>query len=127
MQINSSFVISNNYFFGRIKGKTFAFNNCIFVITLSFGHVIQTQYHVLRWNRNRCTICRVQDIVSSEHQHLSFQNCSISKWNVNRHLVTVEIGVECSTHQWVQLNRFSFNQLWLECLDTQSVKGWGPV
>jgi hypothetical protein len=50
----------------------------------------------------------------SQHQHLSFQNRSISQWNVHRHLVTVEVSVEGSTHQRMQLNCFSFDQLWLE-------------
>src|SRR5690606_5183486 len=42
-------------------------------------------------------------------------------------LVTVKVGVEGSTHQWVQLNGFSFDQLWLKSLNTQTVKRWSPV
>ena len=41
---------------------------------------------------------------------------------MNSHLVTVEVGVECRTCQRVQLNSFTFDQLWLECLNTQTVQ-----
>ena len=43
------------------------------------------------------------------------------------HLVAVEVGVESFTSQWVQLNSLTFNQLWLECLDTKTVQGWCTV
>src|SRR5665213_440406 len=60
--------------------------------------------------------------MSSQHQHLRFENCGISKWNVHRHLVTVEIGVERCTHKRMKLNCFSFDEFWLESLNTQSVQ-----
>ena len=43
------------------------------------------------------------------------------------HLVTVEVSVVCRTHQWVQLNRFTFNQYRFKRLDTQTVKCWRTV
>src|ERR1041385_2889132 len=49
------------------------------------------------------------------------------KRNVNGHLVTVEVSVEGSTYKRMQLDCFSFNQLWLECLDTKSVQGRSTV
>ena len=39
------------------------------------------------------------------------------------HLVTVEVSVKCSTHEWVQVDCLAFNEHWLECLDTKTVQG----
>jgi hypothetical protein len=36
-------------------------------------------------------------VVRRKHQHLSFQNGSIAQWQVNGHLVTIEVGVETGT------------------------------
>jgi hypothetical protein len=46
---------------------------------------------------------------------------------VNSHLVTVEVSVKRCTYEWVNLNSLTFNQLWLERLDTQAVKSWCAV
>ena len=46
---------------------------------------------------------------------------------MNGHLVAVEVGIECSTCQWVELNSLAFDHLWLECLDTETVKCWSTV
>ena len=62
-----------------------------------------------------------------KHQHLSFQNSFIAQWQVYSHLVTIEVGIERSTCQWMQLNSFTFNHLRLECLDTQTVQSRSTV
>ena len=41
---------------------------------------------------------------------------------MNRHLVTIEIGIECGTYQWMKLNCFTFYQNRFKCLDTKTVK-----
>ena len=41
---------------------------------------------------------------------------------MNRHLVTVKVGVECRANEWVQLDGFAFNQDRLKRLDTQAVQ-----
>ena len=41
---------------------------------------------------------------------------------MNSHLVTVEVGVERSTHEGVQLNGLTLNELRLERLDSETVK-----
>src|SRR5690606_22319732 len=46
---------------------------------------------------------------------------------VHRHLVTIEVGVEGSAHERVQLNRLTLNELRLERLDAQTVKRGCPV
>ena len=38
------------------------------------------------------------------------------------HLIAVEVCVECSTYERVNLNGLTFNQLWLERLNTKAVK-----
>ena len=58
------------------------------------------------------------DIIKRARFELRFQG----QRHVNRHLVTVEVSVKRRTHQWVQLNRFTFDQYRLERLDTQTVK-----
>ena len=62
-----------------------------------------------------------------KHQHLSFKYGSVSERQVNSHLVTVEVGVECRTDERVKLNCLSFDKLRLESLDTQSVKSGSTV
>src|SRR5690606_39625815 len=46
---------------------------------------------------------------------------------MHRHLVTIEVGVERRTNQWVQLNGFTFNKFWLEGLNRKSVQRRGTV
>ena len=43
------------------------------------------------------------------------------------HLIAVEIGVKSGTYQWVQLDRFAFDENRLECLNAKTVKRWGAV
>ena len=62
-----------------------------------------------------------------KHQHLCFKDCLIAQWQVNRHLVTIEVGVERCTCQWVELNSLTLDKLRLECLDRQTVKCRGTV
>ena len=49
--------------------------------------------------------------------------CLDGKWNVNRHLVTVEVRVVSSTNERVNANRRSLNENRLECLNRKTVKG----
>jgi hypothetical protein len=46
---------------------------------------------------------------------------------VNGHLVTVEVSVECCTNEWVNLKGFTFNQDWLERLNSETVQCWSTV
>ena len=117
MNIYLTFVISDQSFFRTIECQTFTLG------TFSqLSNVIQTENHILCRHSNRGTIGRIQNIVSLKHQHLSFQNSFITQRQVNRHLVTVEVGVERCTCQRVQLDSLTFNHVRLECLDTQTVQ-----
>ena len=44
-----------------------------------------------------------------------------------RHLVAVEVGVECGADQRVNLDGLAFDQHRLECLNTETVKRWRAV
>ena len=49
---------------------------------------------------------------------LRFKYGSVTQWYVNRHLVTVKVGVESCTNQWMQLDGFTLDQFWLKGLNT---------
>ena len=117
MDIHLAFVVGNQGFFRTIEGQAFTLGTLT-----ELSDVVQTKNHILCRHSDRRTIGRVQNIVSLEHQHLSFQYCFITQWQVNRHLVTVEVGVERSTCQRVQLDSLTFNHVRLECLDTETVQ-----
>ena len=86
------------------------------------GHIVETEYDVLRRNDNRLTMRRRKDIVRRHHQYARFDLSFERERYVNGHLVTVEVGIEGGTNQRMQLNRFTFDKLWLERLDTKSVE-----
>ncbi|CRH69704.1 Uncharacterised protein [Chlamydia trachomatis] len=84
--------------------------------------VVQAQNHILRWHGNSVTICWLQDIVGCHHQAASFCLSFGGKWQMHCHLVTIEVSVECGASKWWKVNCFTFNQNWLKCLNTQTVK-----
>src|SRR5690606_4400312 len=91
------------------------------------GHVVQTQNHVLRRHDERLAVGGRENVVGGHHQRARFQLGLEGQRNVNGHLVTVEVGVVRSTHQRVQLDRLTFDQNRLECLDTQTVQSRSAV
>ena len=62
-----------------------------------------------------------------KHQNLCLENSLIAQRKVNSHLVTIEVSIEGSTCQWVQLNSLTFDHLRLESLDTKTVKSRSTV
>ena len=46
----------------------------------------------------------------AEHKELSLEDRSISEWKVNRHLVTVEVGIERRTYERMELERAALNE-----------------
>ena len=115
-------LISTGHFIQIRQEHTFAFGVDAFT-----GHPVQTQYHVLRRNDDWLTVSRRQYVVGCHHQRAGFQLRFDSQRYVYRHLVTVEVSVISRTHQWVQLNRFTFDQLRFERLNTQTVQCWCTV
>ena len=68
------------------------------------------------------TVGRFQEVIHRAHQFAGFGLRIIREWQVNRHLVTVVVGVETARDEWMQLDRFAFDEHRLEGLDTESVK-----
>ena len=117
MNIHFTFIISNQSLFRTVESQAFTFSPFS-----QLGNIIQTKYHILCRHSNRSTISRIQNVMSLKHQHLCFQNRIITQRQVNRHLVTIEVGIERCTSQRVQLNSFTFNHMRLESLNTQTVQ-----
>ena len=86
------------------------------------GHIVQTQYNVLRRNDDWFAVRRRQNVVGRHHQRTRFQLGFQRQRYVNSHLVTIEVGVIGRTHQRVQLDRFTFDQNRFKRLDTQTVQ-----
>ena len=84
--------------------------------------VVETQHDVLRRHDDRLAVRGMQDVVRRHHQDAGFQLRFERQRNVDGHLVAVEIGVEGSADQRVKLDRFTFDQLWLERLDAETVQ-----
>ena len=127
VQVELTFLVRNAYLFWGVTGHALALHRLILGALADFGHVVQAQNHVLRRYRNRCSVRWVKDVVRCQHEQLRFQDGRASEWQVNRHLVTVKVSVECCTCERVQLNGLAFDQLGLERLDTQTVQRWCTV
>ncbi len=84
--------------------------------------VVQAENHVLRRNDDRCTVCRVQDVVRRHHKDAGFELGFQRQRHVNGHLVTVEVGVEGRADERVQLDSLAFDQDRFEGLDAQAVQ-----
>ena len=122
MQFGNAIVVGTANFIDVGKYHALAF-----LVFQCAGHVVQTQHDVLRRHDNRLAVGWRQNIVGRHHQGAGFELCFQRQRHVYRHLVTVEVGVECRTHQRMQLNRFTFNQHRFKRLDTQTVKRWCAV
>ena len=109
-------------FFGAVECEALAHSTLT-----KLGDVIQTKNHILRRHGDRLTVGRIEDVVRHEHQHLSLNDSLVAQWQVNCHLVAIEVGIKWSTCQWVQLDCLTLNEFWLESLDTESVQCWGTV
>ena len=84
--------------------------------------VVATQNHILRWNCNNTTIGWLQQVVWREQHEAALCLCFLSKWQMGSHLVTIEVGVESHTCQWMQADSLTFYKDWLEGLDTKSMQ-----
>ena len=122
MQRGQAGAINTLSFFRASQHHAFAFG-----VNTVTGHVVQTQYNVLRRNDDWFAVRRGQDVVGRHHQRTRFQLGFQRQRYVNSHLVTIEVGVVCRTNQRVQLDGFTFDQNRFECLNTQTVQGWRTV
>ena len=90
---------------------------------LERGQVVQADDHVLGGHGHRATVGRLQDVVRREHQDAGLGLRLGRQRQVHGHLVTVEVGVERGTHERVQLDGLTLDELRLEGLDAQAVQG----
>ncbi len=86
------------------------------------SQIIDTKYHILRRNRNRSSVGRLQQVIRRQQKETAFRLGFHGQRQMHRHLVAVKVGIISSTYQRMQLNRFTFYQNRLECLNSQSVK-----
>ena len=122
VHIGATFIMGNNHLFRRIERHAFALHRVLRRALTRLCDIVQTQNHVLRRQRDRCSVRGVQDVVRSQHQNLSFQYSCIAQRHVNSHLVAVEVSVECRTYKRVQTDCLTFDKFRLEGLDTQTVQ-----
>ena len=57
-----------------------------------------------------------------EHKDLGLKHCSVSEREVYSHLVTIEVGVESRTYEWVETYSLTFHEFRLERLNTKAVQ-----
>ena len=91
------------------------------------GEVVATKYDVLRNREHWCTIGWLQEVLAGSHEFLSLSLSFGREWKVNRHLVTIVVGVEAVCDEWMKLDSFTVDQTWLEGLDRETVEGWSTV
>ena len=122
MEVAATFIVGNDGFFGTIEFQTLTLGTFT-----DFGDIVESEHHILRRHGDRSTIGRIENIVALKHQNLCFKDSLVAQGKVNSHLVTVEVGVERCTSQWVQLNGFTLDEFRLEGLNTQTVQCWSTV
>ena len=96
---------------------------CALVIFTNGGQVVAAQDHILRRHGNRCAVRGLQQVAGSQHQHLGLTAGILAQRQMDCHLVTVEVGVECGTCQRVQLDGTALHQHRVESLNAQTVQG----
>src|SRR3989344_5279012 len=94
---------------------------------VNIGDVINTKHNVLCCTCCRLPICRLEQIVRRQHNFIRFMARLGRQRYVYCHLVTVEVSVERRSYHWMDLNSLTFNQHWLECLDTKAMQGRSTV
>ena len=78
--------------------------------------------HVLSRCDKRTTVGRAEHVVCRQHEDTRLGLCFGGQGQVNRHLVTVEVGVERGADQRVQLNCLALDQHRLEGLNAETVE-----
>src|SRR5579859_2465422 len=89
--------------------------------------VVQAQDDVLGRHDDRLAVGGRQDVVGRHHQHAGFELGFQRQRHVDRHLVTVEVGVEGGADERMQLDGLTLDQHRFEGLDAQAVQGRGAV
>ena len=91
------------------------------------GEVVDAKHHVLGRRCDRTTRRRRQDVVRGQHENAGLGLCFCRERQVHGHLVAVEVGVERSTDERMNLDCLAFDELRFEGLDTKTVQCWCAV
>src|ERR1700730_8038007 len=69
----------------------------------------------------------MKNVVGRHHQYPRLELRLDRERDVYRHLVAVEIGIECSANERMQLDGLTFDQFWFKSLDAETVERRRPV
>ena len=122
MQGDATLVVGDLSLFGAVEFQTLTLG-----ALAELGDVVEPEHHVLRRHGDRRAVGGVEDIVRSEHQHLSLEDSLVAQGKMHGHLVAVEVGIECRTCQRVELDGLALDHLGLEGLDAEAVQCRGAV
>ncbi|GBD36949.1 hypothetical protein HRbin36_02078 [bacterium HR36] len=86
------------------------------------GQVVAPHNDVLAGANDRVTVGRAENVVGGHHQHHGFHLGLDGKRQVNRHLVTVEVGVIALADQRVDTDGVALNQHGLKRLDAHAMQ-----
>ena len=86
------------------------------------GHVIGSQNDVLGWSHDRLARARREHVVCAEHHAPSLCDRLSGQWQVDGHLVAVEVSVEGRADQRMHLDSRAVDQHRLECLNAKTVQ-----
>ena len=96
------------------RAKDFPFP--LFIVP-GFGEIVEAEHDILSRRGQRGAIGRREDIVRRPQQNPSLQLCLERQRHMDRHLVSVEVGVEGGADEGMDLDGLSLHQHGLEGLD----------
>ena len=96
--------------------------SCARLVLVGHRQIVRAEDHVLRRHRDGTTVGRLQQVVGRQHEEARLCLRLCGQRHMDRHLVAVEVGVECRADQRVELDCSALDQYRLECLNGQSVQ-----
>lgn len=89
----------------RVRRNAFPSQGFPPIQTVVRCQVVTAQYNVLTGQRQTFAGCDATLVITTPHETPRLRSTTGGQGYVYRHLITVEIGVECATHQRVQQDR----------------------
>ena len=99
---------------GRLQLRDVDLRDVLAVDVHGVGEEVAAEDHVLGRRRQRPAVGRREDVLGGQHQIARFFASFVRERHVDRHLVTVEVGVKSGTHHRMDLNRLAFDELRLK-------------
>ncbi len=81
-------------------------------------NIVDTQNHVLRRNRHRASVRRLQEVVRGQKEEPALRLCLHGQRQVNSHLVAVEVRIEGRADQRMKLDGLTLYEDRLKGLNT---------